>query len=512
MADETPGAPEPRDRTLGKSVVRGITWTAVGTAVSNLGKLAVLAALGRLLSPTDFGTVAVATGVMIFANAIRDLGVGSALVQHRDPGPAHLRTAFTVSLALTLVLAALTFAGAELLADAYNAPAAAPVIAVIAVLFLIRGVGTVPTQMARRAMRFRALTLLDLGAYLVGSAVSIAAAVAGAGPWSLVAGYLAESLLNTAGAIYLQPPPLRLGIDRPALRELLTFGGGQTVGVIANVIAVQGDNFVVSRSLGEGPLGFYTRAYELVQYPGVLFSNVVGSVLFPALSRLQDDVATLAQVYRRILFANAVVLLPGSAGLVLLAPEFVRILMGPGWDGAVLPFQVLAISMLFRTSYKVGVLVVRARGDVYAMATTQIIYAVLVVGGALLVAPRGLTWVAATTSLAVFANFLLLCCLAARRVGMPMTALASCHLPGLVAAVVTLGAAIPAAHLLRAAHMPAPVVVVATAAAGAATFAAYAAWSLRRGDPLWTWGRGVVRQVLRRDRKAKRASPTAQTR
>jgi O-antigen/teichoic acid export membrane protein len=388
-----------------------------------------------------------------------------------------------------------------LLARAFGASGAAPVIGAVAGLLLIRGVGTVSVQMARRAMQFRALTLLDVASYVAGSALSIGLAAAGAGPWALIGGYVVDSVLNTAGAMWLQPPPRRLGIDRPALRELLTFGGGQTVGVIANVLATQGDNLVVSRVLGTGPLGFYTRAYELVQYPGLMFTNVVGSVLFPALSRIQDDAATLAKVYRRILFANGVVLLPGSAGLVLLAPEFVRLLMGPGWDDAVLPFQLLAVSMLFRTSYKVGALLVRARGDVYVIAVTQIIYAVLVIGGALLAAPRGLAWVAASTSLAVLTNFLLLCGLAARRIGMPMTGLVTCHVPGLVAAVLTLAAAVPAAHALRSAALPAAVVIAGTAAAGVLAFLVYAVWSLRRREPLWTWGRSVVLQVLGRGRR-----------
>lgn len=498
---EVPGLAPPSPRRLGRRVARGITWTALGTAVSNLAKIVTLAALGRLLAPADFGTVAVALSVMIFANTIRDLGVGTALVQHRDPGPDHVRTAFTVSLALSALIAGGIFLGAGPIAAGFGAPAAAPVIAAVAGLLLIRGVGTVAVQMARRAMQFRALTLLDVASYVAGSALSIALAAAGAGPWALIGGYVVDSVLNTAGAMWLQPPPRRLGVDRSALRELLTFGGGQTVAVIANVLATQGDNVVVSRTLGAGPLGFYTRAYELVQYPGLMFTNVVGSVLFPALSRIQDDTVTLAKVFRRVLFANSVVLLPGSAGLVLLAPEFVRLLMGPGWDDAVLPFQLLAISMLFRTSYKVGALLVRARGDVYAVAVIQIVYAVLVVGGALLAAPRGLAWVAASTSFAVLANFLLLCGVAARRIGMPMIGLVTCHLPGLVAAVLTLAAAVPAAHALRAAALPGLVVIAGTAAAGVLAFLAYAIWSLRRRDPLWTWGRSVVLQVLGRGRR-----------
>src|SRR5205085_1544764 len=113
-------------------------------------------------------------------------------------------------------------------------------------------------------------------------------------------------------------PPRGLGVDRAALRELMRYGTGETVMQITSTIATQGDYVVVGRALGDAPLGFYTRAYELVRFPANTFNSIVGSVLFPAMSRLQDDPVGLGESFRRVLFATSLVLMPASAVFVIL--------------------------------------------------------------------------------------------------------------------------------------------------------------------------------------------------
>src|SRR5262249_20328541 len=154
--------------------------------------------------------------------------------------------------------------------------------------------------------------------------VSMGLAAAGFGPWSLVFGYLTEETLSAVLYLSLRRPPFTLRIDRDRLRELMGFGSAQTVTQLAGGLATGGGNFVVGRTLGANPLGFYTRAYVLIKLPSTVFSTVVGNVLFPAFSRWQTDPAKLAVGFRRGTFANALVLLPAGAALITTAPELIR--------------------------------------------------------------------------------------------------------------------------------------------------------------------------------------------
>src|SRR5205085_2202322 len=108
------------------------------------------------------------------------------------------------------------------------------------------------------------------------------------------------------------------------------------------------------RWLGAGPLGLYSRAYNFLMVPTTLFGTVVDKVLFPAMAHIQGDTKRLTRAFRRSLAIVAMVTLPVSVVLVVLAPELVTLVLGQRWSGMIVPFQVLAGTMLFRTSYKMS--------------------------------------------------------------------------------------------------------------------------------------------------------------
>ncbi|MEO7986944.1 MAG: oligosaccharide flippase family protein, partial [Gemmatimonadales bacterium] len=133
------------------------------------------------------------------------------------------------------------------------------------------------------------------------------------------------------------------------------------------------------RFLGPAALGYYGRAYSLMSAPAYAFGTVLDAVLFPAMARVQDDPPRLALAYRRGVALIALLVLPVSATLILLAPEVVRVALGPRWTAAVAPFQILGIGMLFRSSYKMSDSIARSTGAVYRRAWRQIMYAGLVI-------------------------------------------------------------------------------------------------------------------------------------
>jgi len=493
---------------LARRTRQGISWTAAGALAGNLVRLGVYAALGRILSRTEFGTVAAAMTVIQLGNTLKDLGVGLALVQRKDLEPEHIEAAFTFSVLLGVLLGGAMFAGAGLFARFYGIEPSIAIIRLLSLLFVLRGVSLVPSFVCRRNMRFRALTIVDLAGYLAGSTVSVGLALGGAGAWALAWGYVVETAINVGMLVYLAPPPRRLRLHKRHLRELLGFGMGQSAANLANYFANNGDYMVVGHFLGPAKLGLYQRAYELMRFPATVFTSVAGSVLFSAFAKVQDDPERLGRAFRRTLFASAIVLLPASAGLIVLAPEVVRILLGKGWSGVEWPFRIMAASMLFRTTYKLGSLVGKSSGDVFALAIWQVVYAACVIGGALVAMRWDILGVACTTAISVFLQFLAMSRLGLRATTLRARELARAHVEPVIYALIVGGVAWAIAFALREAGASFPVVAAATTIGGTLVFFVLARTGMRRGTGDWPWLRKTLGQFVKRGKPAAPTTPS----
>ncbi len=485
--------------TVGRQTRRGISWSFAGAVATNGVRLVVLTVLGRALTSKDFGVVAAAVSVNVIVYGIRDVGIGLALVQRKHLEPAHLTTGFAVSVYLGIALSALLWLAAPLLGRFYGIPESADLIRALAVVFFgLRSVAIVSRMLLQRAMNFRRIALVDTSTYAAGSIVSIGCALAGMGPWALIAGYAVEEVASTALLLWLSPPRYSLAIDLARLRELLHFGVGQSIMQSTNVVATYGDNFVVGHALGATHLGYYSRAYDLIKFPSMVFDAIVGNVLFPALSRLQDDRRALAGHFRRTAFANALVLLPASAAIIVLAPEAIRLLMGPGWGDMVLPFRILSVTILLRTNVKLGSILAQAAGAVRAVAAAYTVYMVMVVGGALLAVRWGIAGVAVSTALAITTVSLHCCLLAMRCSELPPGSFLRAHVPGALLAAAVTAAGWPLAQALRAADLPFWLVLAVVLAAAAAVSVAPCAVWLRRGRGDFGWLAGELGNLRRR--------------
>ena len=503
----TPTAAEPKPQGLRKKTTRSIAWSLLGSVGTNIVRIVSLAVLGRLLVPGDFGVVATAMTVFVLVQSVRDIGVGGAIIQRKNLTQPEIDSAFAFSTWLGLGLTLVMWGVAPLIGIAFNEPRAVPLLRVLSVMFALRGVSMVSFALAQREFGFRNLALIDTGCYAVGSAATIAFAASGFGPWSIVWGDLLEVGLAAVALLWMRPPRFTLRVHWQHLRGLLGFGAAYTVAQLANVIALQGDNAIVSRSLGRDALGFYSRAYDMVRIPAMMFTSIVGSVMFPAFATLQHDRERLGQAFRRALFATAVILTPASIGLIVLAPEVIYVVIGPQWTATILPFQIMSATMLFRTSYKIGAIVARAAGDAARTALTQAVYAVVVIGGAIFASRWGIAGIATTTAIAVALNFFMLTTLGLRYTTLTWRGVLGAHRDAALIGALTVAGAWPTAWWLRSVHAPVVVILVATTLLGAIGPLAFAHRGIRKPGSDWHWVWDALRTGLRGKKKDKVTKP-----
>jgi len=394
---------------LTNQTVSGMIWTAYGKVVYAVLQLVILGVLARLLVPDDFGVISAAAVVIGLSAIVSQLGLGPALVQRQQLEPRHIETAFTTSVLLGLALGALIWAGAPLAANLLRMPGVTPVLRALAWVFPLQGLGTGATSLLTRELRFRWLANLDVITYAVGfGGIGIVTALLGWGVWALVAAQIAQTLLRTIVLLTRYPPRFRQYADRGAFIDLMYFGGGFTLAKIANYFALNADKLTVGRFLGPAALGYYGRAYSLMSAPAYGFGTVLDTVLFPAMAKVQHDPERLRSAYRRGVALIALLVLPASLVMILLAPEIIHVVLGPKWTPVIAPFQILGLGMLFRTSYKMSDSICRSTGAVYRRAWRQVLYSALVLGGAMIGRNWGISGVAWGTLAAVTINFVLM--------------------------------------------------------------------------------------------------------
>ena len=422
---------------MAHTMLSGLFWTVLGTGARGMGQLLVLIVLARLLTVRDFGIVNAALVVLGVAVTISQFAVAPAMVQIPDLRMTHIRVAFTLSIVLGVALLGLTWWSADLLARFFRLAPLAAVLRTMSLCFPLQAAFTVAEFLLQRKMRFRLLATLDAVTYAVGyGMIGIGLAVLGYGYWAFVAAYCAQIVARAGFLLIIQPHPMIPLLERRALRELVRFGGGMLLAKLANYAAGQGDSAVVVRALGAEALGLYGRAIQLMVMPAMYIGDVLDRVLFPGMARFQDDPEQLGLAYGRAVALIALVALPVSAGLLILAPEIVRVLLGPKWTGITVPFQIFAAAMLFRTSYKISDATVRATGAVYQRASRQIIYALLVVAGAWAGTRWGLVGVAVGVSGAIVVNFLLMAHLTLSMANLSWAQFWRAHLPGAALALI----------------------------------------------------------------------------
>ena len=423
-----------------------LAWSSASRVVLLFTSIGSVMVLARLLTPEDYGLYAAA---MIFINigtsSFADGGFPSAIIQRPILTTPHVRNAFTGTLMLNIVAAGAIWAGAGLVADFFNMPPLETILQVASVIVVLNSVSAISTALIRRRKRFRALALIEVSASVLGStAVAITLALAGFGVWALVVSQVTFAMskaILTYRVAWFNPLPM----ISSHMRDLFRIGAGYSFGALFNVIANFADNIIVGRLLGADALGIYSRAYRLLSIPVTLIGTSSNQVLFPIMAGLNknfvatDDIRRMRRGHLRAVGLVMLVAGPLSALIIHSADSFILLMLGDQWGAAVVPTQILFACLSLRIGMKIVGIVPMAMGRVFPLVTRQIVFATLVVAGALIGSRWGLEGVSAAVSFAFFVTYLLTASFANRLIDVSWSMFARAHANGLLLAMSVYG-------------------------------------------------------------------------
>lgn len=361
--------------------------------------------LARLLVPADFGLVAMATAITGLGQAFADLGLSEATIQRPEITHEQVSTLFWVNVAIGLALTLITTALGPALAWFYREPRLKEITAVLSLTFLFGGLKVQHNALLRRQMRFVSIAIRDVASYALAVPVAIFMAWRGAGYWAIIALPVALAFVGMALSwLFIRWVP-GLPSRGAHIGSMIAFGGKIAFSYVIININRSADAVLTGWYWGAGPLGLYSRAYNLLMLPVRQLSGPAGSVAVPAFSRIQNDPERFARYYLRAV--NLIIWISGPmfAFLFVAAQPVIILVLGKKWQEAAPVFQILIIGSLGQLLFETILWLFVSRGQSGRLFKLLIVISPIIVASFAIGLPFGIKGVALSGSLVFIGMF-----------------------------------------------------------------------------------------------------------
>ncbi len=367
------------DKTLIKT---GLIWTALQMLINQSFAFIVKLILIKLLIPSQFGLVGMATVFTGLVQVINDIGVGAALIQRKESNltKAHYDTAFWTGVLWSVFLFVLISVGvAPLAANFYNQPALKLIIPVISIGILFSPVNLVHKAQLTRRMNFKKIAVIDNTSNIISGSLAIILAFSGAGIWAIV--------FNTVATVVIAMPLYynatkwlpNFSWDKGAFNDIFGFGAYTAGANIFTYLYNNIDYLLIGKLLGASTLGIYTFAFVITDTFRSRIMAVINNVMYPIYGKKQSEPAVLKRYYLKVVQVNCLLVFPIMLSLVLLGEPLVNHIFGTKWQGAVFPLQILAVSVIFQMMVSGNTALIRGLGKPGLDMKLQIFKAILFV-------------------------------------------------------------------------------------------------------------------------------------
>lgn len=393
---------------LTKKTFSGFLWLGGVKATNAVLQFGILAVLARLLTPSEFGLMGIALVVVSFSDIFTDIGFGPAITQKKELSKIDIHTGFTSSLIFGLLLFIILWSSSPLIAGFFKNDQLIPILKAISIVLWLRAITTVPLGLMFREMQFKKLSLIQITSYAIGYGfVGIVLAYKGYGVWSLVYGVISQTILLLILFLFFSKEFIGFKINKKSFYSLLHFGGGYSLSKVFSYVANKGDKILVGKLLGVDALGLYERGYQIVKYISSLMGEVIDKVLFSPIARKQEDRKLVGKVFLDLTYLLAIIFFPLTGFIYFNAKPIVHILLGEQWDSTINVVKIMAPSVFFLISTRIGSTVAKSLGDVYRRAWRTLFYGIFVITSVYFTSSWGIGAVSIAVTVGTVFNYLL---------------------------------------------------------------------------------------------------------
>ena len=346
-----------------EDVARGVAWTLGEKVASILLQAGVGILVARLLSPEDYGVMALLTVFATLSLVVVDSGFSQTLIRAKEPTESDYRSVFMLNLLLALLLYGVMVAAAPALARYFEQPVLAQIAPVLFLLLPLNALCVIQQTLCARRFRFDTLSKTVFLSSALSGAVAVVMAFAGCGVWSLVGQRLA-AMASKAALLWWRSDWRPAGeFDGASLRRMAPYSLRMLLTDLINTLYNNISQLFVGKIYSTQTLGYYNQGQKLKDLPVLAILQSVQNVTFPALAKIRDEREKFAESYRQLLTVVSFVVYPVMVGLIAVAPELFALLLGEKWMPTVPYFEILCLSGLFMPLSVIAYNVLKSQSD-----------------------------------------------------------------------------------------------------------------------------------------------------
>ncbi|MFD2998842.1 MOP flippase family protein [Pontibacter toksunensis] len=347
-----------------KEAIRGVKWTSLSTGLTVIIQLIQTAILARILSPEDYGLMALANIAMGFISIFLDMGISYAIISKPHITHQQLSSLYWLNIITGILLFVILSSASPLVAAFYDEQELTPIIIITSITFISSGFSIQYYALLSKELKFDILSKIAILTQGTGFLISVILAFNGFKIYSLVYAYLFSSLFNSLLLIYFgrkyHVPSFYYSFQE--IKEFISFGSFQIGERTLNYFNSQFDSLIIGKVLGPGMLGFYTLAKNLTIKPIDIINPIITKVTIPIMSKVSSDTNYLGRIYKKTLEYLCSINFPIYALFFILAEPIILVLYGAKWTEAIHFFRLLSLYFLIRTTFNpIGSLLI-ARG------------------------------------------------------------------------------------------------------------------------------------------------------
>ena len=395
---------------LRNEAIKGMSWAAIEKFTSQAIAFILGIIMARLLAPADYGVIGM-TGIFIgIAGTLVDSGLGTALIQKKEKKKDDYSTLFVFNFGISTLLYLILFIAAPWIAEFYKTPVLKDVTRVITFQLVLNALFNAHYTKLRIDLQFKAMSIISLVSQIMTGCVGVFFAFIGWGVWALVWQTIFSCIIRGLMAVaYLKWWMPGTGFSKDSFRYLFGFGSKILASSLINTIYGNVYTLIIGKKFTPDEVGHYTRGGQLATFPANVTTDILVSVNYPILARLQDDNAKLVNAYRKMLTVPLFALYPILVGMAVLGEPFIGLLLGEKWLPCVPFLQIIAIGAMFTplTHVNLNLLYVKGRTDL--VLKLEIIKKTIAFSIVFLTIPFGIIWMLVGKSCYDFIAFSINC-------------------------------------------------------------------------------------------------------
>lgn len=319
---------------------------AIGSYSNVILSIVVNAILSRILSPNDYGVVAVITVFTTFFTTISDTGFASAIIQNKDLDKKDINNIFSFMVYLAIILMLVFCLCTIPISLFYDNKVYIPLGLILSISLFFSCLNIVPNGILKREKKFINIAIRDVFVYFISATVAVILALLGFGYYALAIQSVLSALLAFIYNVNVNKLYFIRKFDKNSIKKILNYSTYQFLFNLVNYFSSNLDNLLTGKFMGETELGYYNKAYSLMLYPVNNLSGVITPVLHPVLADYQDNKKIIYEKYLNIVKLLALMGVFVTAVSNLASYELINILYGPNWNDSVETFKLLTMAIV----------------------------------------------------------------------------------------------------------------------------------------------------------------------